>query len=320
MSFRGIKDELNKVENDMQRFYFPAEENIHKLIGSCFSKNGKRIRPALAILSAKAAGNINQKVIKIAALVEIIHLASLLHDDVVDNSDKRRGSPSANMLWGNKASIIVADYFISKGILGLCRQEYLKCIRIISDTIVRMSLGQLKEILNKGNFNLSVKDYKDIIEKKTASLFSSTCQMGSLLSGAQSRHIEALKNFGTNYGMAFQITDDLLDFWGETEALGKPTGNDILQKNFTLPVIYCFGRADAKEKNILKKYLSNGGNTEDKFQDLIRIMDKYNTKKYVENIAAGYIEKAVSFLSVIKESHEKQALKDFATEIINRKC
>lgn len=318
MDFLIVKKELNKVNEDLQKIYLSSRNDISPLIRSCLGIKGKGIRAALVILSARATGRMNYKVTRIASLVEIIHLASLLHDDVIDNADIRRGVPCANITWGNKASIVVADYFISKGISVLCKDEYLKCIKIISDAVSCMSTGQLKELLNQNNI-LDINTYKDIIKEKTATLFSSACQMGSLLAGAAENNVEAMRQFGLNFGMAYQLTDDVLDFWGNPEVVGKSMGRDIMQKNYTPPLIYCFYRANKNEQKILRRYKTNGKFDFKKNNSIMKIMNKYDAKKYVQNLAQDYAEKSVTFLDNVKNSPEKLFLKNLTLKIINRK-
>lgn len=271
--------------------------SINRYITDCAQYNGKRLRAKLFLSCYSSFKKITDEAIKLAAVIEIIHLASLLHDDVIDNVELRRGKRALNILRGNKASILFADYILAKSINVLCGKRYSKVLSLIMETIETMSKGQLNEIKNLNNLNISVDDYFSTIKQKTASFFSVCCKIGAMLGSADKKSIAALEKFGLNFGILFQIMDDVMDFWGDEKELGKPIFSDLMQKNFTLPVILLLKEADVKDKKKIKYILKSKKITKLQAKTILSLLDKYKIKEDISDITKNYHKRVLKSLS-----------------------
>jgi octaprenyl-diphosphate synthase len=243
-----IREELDRVEESLKIFSSSPNRLISEISTYLFEKKGKRIRPALLILSSKLLNYRGDEHIFMAGLIEFIHTASLIHDDIIDNADLRRGSDTVHARWGPNISVLLGDYLYIKTI-GLSQDSaHPEVIRILTDVSARMIEGELTEYHLSGNLDTAEQDYIDIIDKKTASLFSAACQIGAVLSRATPEQEGLLIEYGRNLGLAFQVTDDLLDFEGEEAELGKPILADLSEGRITLPLIYAL-RGDGRGKS-----------------------------------------------------------------------
>lgn len=254
--YRDIRADLDKVEDNLKLFSESPNKLISEISGYLFQKAGKRIRPALLILCSKLLGYKGNEHILMSSLVETIHTASLIHDDIIDNSQLRRGRESVHARWGPNITVLLGDYLYIKSIGLSLQSQHNQIIKILTDISARMIEGELNEYYISGNFEVEEKDYLDIINKKTASLFSASCHIGGILAQVSKEEEQRLIDFGTNLGMCFQIIDDLLDFTGEEKTLGKPILSDISEGRITLPLIYTLksdGKADRKRLTELLK-------------------------------------------------------------------
>lgn len=236
--YADIQKDLNEVEKELKLFSRSPNKLIAEISTYLFQKSGKRIRPALLVLCSKLLGYKGKEHIHVSALIETIHTASLIHDDIIDNSDCRRGRESVHARWGPNITVLLGDYLYIRSIGLSLRSSYPQVIQILTDISARMIEGELNEYYLSGNLNVAEKDYLDIIDKKTASLFSAACQIGGLLGKATKREENILREYGRNLGIAFQIIDDLLDFMGDEKILGKPILSDLSEGRITLPLIY----------------------------------------------------------------------------------
>jgi octaprenyl-diphosphate synthase len=255
--YADIQKDLNEVEKELRFFSRSSNKLIAEISTYLFQKSGKRIRPALLVLCSKLVGYKGKEHIHLSALVETIHTASLIHDDIIDNSDFRRGRESVHARWGPNITVLLGDYLYIKTIGLSLRSRYPQVIQILTDISARMIDGELNEYYLSGNLKLAEQDYLDIIDKKTASLFSAACQIGGILGHATKREENILAEYGRNLGTAFQIIDDLLDFTGDEKELGKPILSDLSEGRITLPLIYTLsndGKANRKRiAELLKK-------------------------------------------------------------------
>lgn len=254
--YRDIRADLEKVEDNLKVFADSPNRLISEISGYLFQKAGKRIRPALLILCSKLLGYKGNEHILMSTLVETIHTASLIHDDIIDNSQLRRGRESVHARWGPNITVLLGDYLYIKSIGLSLQSQHNQIIKILTDISARMIEGELMEYYISGNLEVEEKEYLDIINKKTASLFSASCQIGGILAKASKEEEQRLIDFGTKLGMCFQIIDDLLDFTGEEKTLGKPILSDISEGRITLPLIYTLksdGKADRKRLTELLK-------------------------------------------------------------------
>lgn len=269
---------------------------------------GKRIRPLLTLLSAKAVGEINSKVIAMAALVEIAHTAALIHDDVIDEAETRRGRPAANGIWGNQATVLVGDYLISQIVFILSDDEFRPFQRLIALAARRMCVGQLLEIELRRKVGISEDEYKELIRCKTSELISTACEVGAIAADGIDTQVRGLAEYGTQTGMAFQIVDDVLDVTSHCDKLGKPVGNDLREGKITLPYIRTLAVADSVDRARLAHLLSTEDPSEGVIKEAIAILHRYDGIDYSLAAARGYVEAAQDALEAIPQSPIKSIL------------
>lgn len=306
--------EFSKAFNDYLKSDIRLVEFAIKFI---LSQKGKKIRPLLVLLSAKVSGGVADRTFRGASLVELLHTATLVHDDVVDKAEKRRGLPSLNKIWGNKISVLVGDYLLSKGLMISVENEDFDFLKTITGTVKKMSEGELLQIYKTKKLNIDEETYFKIISYKTASLLSTCCEIGARSTTDDPNKIEALHNFGEYLGIAFQIQDDILDFVGKTKLFGKIQGGDLKEKKITLPLIYVLNNADNKETKKIINVLQKGVNEED-IKNLVSFVLNNGGIDYSKNIALEYTQKAKDCLNIFDESESKSALIKLVDFVVNR--
>ena len=259
-AFKLISAELSRVRDlvDEQLVSGSRVPGLGQLLGTLKSCGGKMIRPGLVLLAGKAVGKVTPKHIRIAAIVEIIHNATLLHDDVIDEGKRRRGAPTINSLWGNESAVLLGDFLLSR-VFKMCVDLEPGVIKVIAAAAAQTCEGELRQVIQKENWQLSESEYIEIITEKSAGLFRSCCYLGGLLAGAGEKQLEALAEFGCNFGVAFQMTDDLLDIIGDEGKTGKTLGSDVNKNKLTLAVIHLLRTVDESGKIGLKEKLLAGG-------------------------------------------------------------
>lgn len=280
-------------------------------------RKGKQLRPMFVFLSAKLHGQINESTYRAAALVELLHTATLVHDDVVDESYERRGFFSINAVWKNKIAVLVGDYLLSKGLLLSTTNEDFRHLHIISDAVRQMSEGELLQMEKSRKLNLDEDIYFEIIKNKTASLLSSACAVGAYSTTGDEEITEKMKNFGEKVGIAFQIKDDLFDYGSEN--VGKPTGNDIKEKKITLPLIYTLNKTDRATKKELIYILKNKNKDKEKVDFVLKTVVKEGGISYAETRMYAYRDEALEILNSFPESAERKALEDLVRYTTDRK-
>ncbi len=324
------------IKKDLSAISYPIKlelETFHKLYKQSIKSNvglvdliakyiirqkGKKIRPLLVLLAAKVAGGINERSYRGAVLVELLHTATLVHDDVVDNADKRRGFWSINAVFKNKAAVLMGDYLLARGLLIAVDGKDYDFLGVITNTVKRMSEGELLQIRKTRKLDIDEETYFKIISDKTASLLETCCQIGALSSTDNSEYHQAMKNFGESIGMAFQIRDDILDYEGTATLIGKPVGGDIKEKKITLPLIYSLNQVSKSEADSIKKLIKNGGKKED-VQKIIEFVRKNNGINYALKVAQDYSNNAMEMLKVFPDSPSKIALQALVEFITDRK-
>ncbi|MBV8157164.1 MAG: polyprenyl synthetase family protein [Dyella sp.] len=232
---------------------------INQIADHIIASGGKRLRPMLHVLAANAAGYRGDQHIKLAAVIEFIHTSTLLHDDVVDESDLRRGRKTANALWGNAASVLVGDFLYSRSFQLMVELDDMRIMRILADTTNTIAEGEVLQLLNIGNADVDEAAYLAVIERKTAVLFAAATELGGLLGGLPADQVAALRRYGMELGYAFQIADDLLDYVSDADTLGKNIGDDLAEGKPTLPLIYALQNADEEQKRSLRHAIEHGG-------------------------------------------------------------
>ncbi|NPA40641.1 MAG: polyprenyl synthetase family protein [Thermodesulfobacteria bacterium] len=309
-----IKAELETVENWLRKELQSQHPFINEVSHYIVFSGGKRIRPLLCVLCAKALNGVKDEVLyPTSILFEYLHAATLLHDDVVDQAEFRRGRKAARNLWGNQATILVGDYLYAKSLKLASRLRNPEIMEVITHTTLLMSEGEVLQLINLDNPALTEKEYKDVIYRKTAVLISACCEVGALLAEADLETCKALKNFGTSIGMAFQIVDDLLDYLS-TET-GKDLGKDFKEGKITLPVIYALEEAKENDRKRLLELFKIKNPDESHFMEAKDLIDKYKGFEKTKKKAEEYIFSAKKDLNCLKDSPYKSAL-NFITDYI----
>ena len=314
---RPVKQELqtfDKVFRESLRSSIPLVDLIARYL---VWNKGKRVRPLLVFLSAQISGTINERTYRAASLIEMLHTATLVHDDVVDNSDTRRGVASLNGVWKNKIAVIMGDYLLSKGLLLSIRQGDYQFLQITSAAVKRMSEGELLQIQKSRQLNIDEETYFRIIEDKTASLFSACTEIGSVSTSSESAVHDALREYGTHIGIAFQIRDDLLDYIGRRTILGKPISADIKEKKLTLPIIYALRKGDRNSSKRALHMIGKGINHND-IEWLLDFVKAQGGIEYAEQKAREHIAQAKNALQQFPHTPAKLTLECFSEFVLQR--
>jgi len=280
-------------------------------------RKGKQLRPMFVLLSAKLAGEVNDKTYRAASLVELLHTATLVHDDVVDESYERRGFFSINALWKNKIAVLVGDYLLSKGLLLSLDNDDFEVLKILSHAVKQMSEGELLQIEKARNLNLQEDTYFEIIKNKTASLLASSCAAGAYSTSQDQLMTAKLKQFGEWVGIAFQIKDDLFDYGNED--VGKPTGNDIREKKLTLPLIYTLNNCSPALRKNLIYIIKNENRRKEKVNEVIDAVKKSGGIAYSQQKMETYRDNALQLLYEFEHSEVRQTMEELVRYTTDRK-
>ncbi len=314
-----ISSELGLFE---QKFRENMRSNVALLdviMTYIIKRKGKQIRPMFVFLSAKLFNSgVTDATYRAAALIELLHTATLVHDDVVDDSDERRGFFSINALWKNKIAVLVGDYLLSRGLLLSVQHKDYNLLEIVSNSVKEMSEGELLQIEKSRNLNLSEAVYFDIIRKKTASLIASCCATGAASAGADTQQTEQMRLFGEKVGIAFQIKDDLLDY--NDDDIGKPHGIDIKEKKLTLPIIYTLNNADEKTRKHIINTIKNHHNNKQRVKEVIDYVNAHDGIAYTKKVMQQYKNDALEILNNFNSlPAHKEALTSLVEFVIDRK-
>jgi len=272
-----IDEDFVKVDELINKQVISEIERIPDISNHIINLGGKRLRPILTLTTAKICNYRGSMHIKLAAAVELMHTATLLHDDVVDESDIRRGKSASHKIWDNKSSILVGDFLLGKAFQLMVETKSLECLKNLSNASARIAEGEVMQLIASDNIKTTEDQYMKIIESKTAELFSTACVVGALISKSKEEEIDALISFGKNLGIAFQLKDDALDYYGEKNILGKNIGDDFLEGKVTLPIILAYRRGNNSEREFLKNSFDNKIRNKDLLKKAIEIIDTHNT-------------------------------------------
>jgi len=300
-----------KFKSSMQSSVPLLDRITHYIV----KRKGKQIRPMFVFFAAKISGGINESTHRGAALVELLHTASLVHDDVVDNSYQRRGFFSINALWKNKIAVLVGDYLLSKGLLLSIENNDFQLLKIVSEAVRQMSEGELMQIEKVRRMDIGEPVYYEVIRQKTASLIASCCACGASSAGASDEVVEKMRFFGEKIGIAFQIKDDMFDFG--TDDVGKPLGIDIKEKKVTLPLIYSLANAAPAEKKRIINLVKNHNDDPAKIAQIIKFVNETGGLQYAETQMKKYQDEAFEILNTFPPSDSRSALEQlvrFTTE------
>lgn len=314
-----IEKDLKKLETSIDRLITTKIHIIKEIVNYIIKSGGKRVRPILVILSAKLCGYKGEKHIPYAAIIEFIHTATLLHDDVVDNAKTRRGFSTVNTVWGNEPSVLVGDFLYSKSFELMAREGNDTILQIISAATTALSEGEILEIVKTADINTTEKEYFQIIGNKTAILFAAACEIGAILGNCTQQKRKDMSNFGYNLGIAFQLMDDILDYTSFDNVLGKHVGTDLQEGKVTLPLIHALRSTDNEEKSYLMKVLDKPHITAKDFARVRKIIEKYGGIDYTLSTAENYTKSAKGHLKTFSDSKYKEALLALTNYMLRRK-
>lgn len=319
------KEALNLVKNDIENVEQFLKDNIktsvpliNEIILYLLSSGGKRLRPVFLALSARMCGYNGENIPAMSAVIEYIHTATLLHDDIIDGAKYRRKRPTANSLYGNDIAVLCGDFLYSRCYITLTEYGAKDVQMILSSVALTMSEGEVIQLLKTGDINITFEDYIQIITRKTAVLFSAACEIGGRLAQVSEEKIKALKDFGYYLGLGFQMTDDILDYMGDEKVTGKKNGTDLYEGKLTLPVILLLDIADDNDKEKVKEIFTKKDRNEEDLAVLKSIMDKYNMKEISEKKADDYINKSLSSLDIFEYNEYRKGLIALALAMVGR--
>jgi octaprenyl-diphosphate synthase len=313
------------IKNELDSFNEIFRESLRSNVGLVdlvaryiIRQKGKKIRPLLVLLSAKVCGGINERSYRGAVLVELLHTATLVHDDVVDHADKRRGLWSINKVFKNKVAVLMGDYLLSKGLLIAMEGKDFDFLEVITNTVKRMSEGELLQIQKTRKLDIDEETYFKVISDKTASLIETCCTIGAMSSSSDTSYVNAMSDFGKNLGMSFQIRDDILDYEGSLSVFGKRTGGDIKEKKITLPLIHSLKQVPANKAADIRKIIKNGKDKPN-IDEVINFVRENKGIEYAIGKAHIYSQAAKDALKKLPDSQSKLALEALVDFAIDRK-
>ena len=314
-----MSNKLSKVE-DLIELKLKSEVNlIKKMSDHHLGSGGKRLRALLTLGSAKLAGYVlGNRDINLAACVELIHSATLLHDDVIDKSVLRRGVKTTNSIWGNHSSILVGDYLLSRCFEIMVDDGDLEILKLLSSTSAKIAQGEVLQLEHKGEADLLEDTYIDIINLKTAALFSAATKTGACLAGSSEKEKNALESYGKNLGIAFQIADDALDYYAKEKLFGKEIGKDFFEGKTTLPLIIIFQKGNDEERSFLLEILKKEKRNEDDFSEILALINKYKAVEASLKRAEYFVNVSYDALGIFPDSENKKILQNLTGFSLNR--
>ncbi len=315
--YRPVADDLQQLGGLLRRELATDDPFIGELVGHVLATRGKLVRPALALLSVAACGGADEQRLWLAGTVELIHIASLVHDDVIDAADLRRGNTTVNVLWGNQVAVLLGDFLFATAFDLVSRIRHPQVAPSIALAAVRMSQAEIQAVKVGAEPHEDEATYFGIIDGKTAQLFSAACRAGALVAGAPIPTAEALAEFGRQWGMSFQITDDALDLTGDPDALGKPIGSDIEVGKVTLPVIAALREAPEADRHRLRA-LVRGASGDGALAELRTLVERYGGIRYARDAARAFADRATAVLEVLPAGQAKTSLLELAGYVLVR--
>ena len=313
-----LKSSLKRVEREISKNIKDEEKLITLTAGHLIKAKGKKIRPLLTLIVSKMLNYKGNADVTLAVCIEFIHNATLLHDDVIDTGKIRRGKLSANQIWGNKVSVLVGDYLLSRAFKLMVKNKSLKLLEILSQTSLILARGQIQDVGNNQNVNLTEKKYLSIIDAKTAELFRISCFLPTIITNQDKKTQKIFNDFGFNFGMAFQLSDDVLDYFGDSSKMGKSVGKDFFEGKVTYPVIHCFKKSDKKSKRIIAKLFFKRKRSKKDLAVILNLMKKTNTYKSSIEFVRKYAEKAKTNINKFEGNKYKVYLDELVDHLIIR--
>ena len=315
----SVEEKLILVEEKIKNKLTSEVDLVQKISDYHIKTGGKRLRALLTLGSSKLCGYLKGgRDINLAACVELIHGATLLHDDVIDSGDIRRGKKTTNVIWGNQSSILAGDYLLSRCFEMMVEDGNLEILKLLSSTSAKIAQGEILQLQHKGEVDMLEETYLKIISSKTAVLFSAATKVGAILAERNNKEKEALEFYGKNLGLTFQIADDTLDYNSNINLFGKNTGNDFYEGKITLPIILLFQQANDSEKKQLENIFNKNIRSENDFSDVLKLISKYKIISKCYKKAEHFINLASNSLSIFKDTREKKILENLTSFSLER--
>lgn len=311
---RGL---LERVGDEIRRIVVSDFDDIEDVNEHLLFMRGKLFRPTLLLLSSGVAKRTHEDTLTLAAAIELVHLATLVHDDAVDHSALRRGLPTVNALWTHQVAIIMGDYLYSRAVSELARIGNLDALAVLANAANEMSVGEMRQLTSYDALDFTEEDYDRLIAAKTASLMSAACEMGAIAGAPE--HRAALAEYGHNLGMAFQIADDLLDYTGTEAVTGKPTGHDLRERKVTLPLVDALGRVSEAEDREIRAFFTRVDPTDDEIARIVEIVVAKGGLEYAASAAQRYADLALEALDPLPDSESTRALRDAVRYAVDRR-
>jgi octaprenyl-diphosphate synthase len=316
--FEPIRADLEQVDREFGRHVESQVELIPTIGKYIQTSGGKRIRPAVLLMAARLSGYQGDRAVLYAAVVEFIHTATLVHDDIIDDSDLRRGRLAVHSRWGNDITVLLGDYLYIKSMAMALTHDTLDIVRLLCDVTLRMIEGELYQLTKNGDADITEDEHFDIIRRKTAFLFGGCGEIGGLLGKVNPEQQEALREYGFNLGITFQLVDDLLDFTGDAAALGKPIGADLREGKMTLPLIHLLQQDEEIGERIVRDIITSRTTTEEQWDQLLAILAEHRSIDYAYRRAVEYAERAKKPLQAFPPSSERDALLALPDYVLSR--
>src|SRR5687767_1978113 len=322
LAVREIRDlvgaEMERVEREIHLETIASVDTVTAISRHLHSNGGKRLRPMLLLLTAKLVGEPSDSAVRLAAVMEMVHTATLVHDDVIDSAQSRRGKPSANVLWGNQTCVLGGDWLYMQAFQVALRERNFTILDILISLTQKMVEGELLQLDRIGRIDITEADYVELVDRKTASLFEACARLGALVGGADESAESRLADYGWNLGMAFQLVDDVLDFTSRESVLGKPVGNDLREGKVTLPLIYALQECTPVEHEMIATVLRDGSYDNVPLPRVLQLIDRYGAVEKARLRAHQFTEKARMLMAAFPESATQRALHNVTDLITER--
>jgi octaprenyl-diphosphate synthase len=316
--FGPIRQDLEAVEQEFVRHIQSRVALIPEMGRYIQKSGGKRVRPAVLLMAARLSGYKGDRAVLYASVVEFIHTATLVHDDIIDGADLRRGRLAVHSRWGNDITVLLGDYLYIKSMAMALTQDSLEIIRLLCDVTLRMIEGELYQLTKTGDVDITEEEHFEIIRRKTAFLFGGCAQIGGMLGGVTADQQIALRDYGFNLGIAFQLVDDLLDYTADAAALGKPVGGDLREGKVTLPIIRLLQRGGEEADRLIRQVVNDRTVGPEQWRDILRLLHEHRTTELAYETALEYASRAKDCLSAFPATQEREALAALTDYVVSR--
>jgi octaprenyl-diphosphate synthase len=314
-----VAQDLGAIEKALVENLNPYLPFVSQVAEYIMFSGGKRIRPLLMVLSARLCGYQGDYDKILSVVFEYLHAATLLHDDVVDGAEVRRGNPVAHAIWGAPGTVLAGDFLLARSIAIAAQTHQIAILDILAQTTAEMSQGEIDQLLHRQDLSTDEEQYMEVIKRKTAYLIRAACQIGALLARAPEDQVDALVHYGYHLGVAFQLVDDLLDYMADAQVLGKGTGTDLAEGKLTLPIIYALKRSTVEDRQRMETIIQQGTFTKDEFDSVLQLVAEYGGIEYTRKRVREHIDQAKAYLQIFDVSKTRGLLEDLADYVVVRK-